>query len=132
MTRSDPPLPTLDEWASRGITDLDELDAGHQSRIFTAGVAGERLVVKLTDARFRDASSLAVRMEAVRTLATHAPAVVAPIPIAGELVQVIGGWLLTATPFIDGVPPDVEGENDVHLMGSMLDLHGDARLVHPL
>jgi Ser/Thr protein kinase RdoA (MazF antagonist) len=79
---------------------------------------GADVVVKLTDRRFADRTDLDRRMRTVATLARSAVEVVGPMRIRGELVQQIGGWWMTATPFVEGARLDVADPDDVRLMGA--------------
>ena len=109
-----------------------ELHAGKQSRVFDAVRGGRRAAIKLTDARFADQAVLGARMAAVEALATDHPAVVSPVRIDGALVQPIGGWLMTATPFVVGDRLEDDDPSDAARLGAALAaLHGAMRLSDP-
>lgn len=81
-------------------------------------------MVKLTDARLADRTALAQRMSMTESLADFTESVVAPIRIDDSLVHVVGGWLLTATPFISGRQADIAVAADARLLGRTLaELH---------
>jgi Ser/Thr protein kinase RdoA (MazF antagonist) len=113
----DPVLPTSSEWSQWGVSEPRELHAGHQSRVLRASLDGLDVAVKLTDRRFVDRSELARRMEAVATVARSTAEVVGPVALRDALVQPIGGWWMTASPFADGSRLDVSDPADMRLMG---------------
>ena len=117
-------LPSPDEWLRWGVEVIDELHAGKQSRVFDVVLDGRRAAVKLTESRLADRSVLVSRLEAVASLGAGYPNVVPPIRIDGVLVQPIGGWLMTATPFIEGNRLDVSSADGAkRLGGSLARLH---------
>ncbi len=120
MTTDTPPLPDRHEWARFGISEVIELDAGKQSRVVRTRLDGVELAIKLTDRRFGDPAMLTTRMELVETLATDVAAVVAPHRIGPALVEPIGEWLMTATPYVVGEAVDPVGRGNGQLMGGML------------
>lgn len=123
-------VPTDRQWHDWRVEVIDELHAGKQSRVFEATLDGRRAVVKLTDAHLADRAALTARMAAVDALAGRLANVVAPLRIGDELVQPIGDWLMTATPFVDGGRLDVARSADAELLGAtMADLH---RAMHDL
>ncbi|MGB3736472.1 MAG: hypothetical protein WA964_16045 [Ilumatobacter sp.] len=81
---------------------LVEHHEGKQSRVFDALLNGERSVLKLTESRLTRIAVLTSRMEAAEALGASQLNVVAPTRIDGALVQTIGEWFMTATPFIAG------------------------------
>lgn len=109
-----------------GVDVQAELHAGKQSRLFTASIDGEKLALKLTDARLASRSALAEKMAVVEELADDVDSVVAPRRIAGELVRAVGAWLVTATPFVEGTPPDVTNRTEARMMGRTLAMLHDA------
>ncbi len=112
-----------DQWSRWHIDVHAEVHAGKQSRVFDATLDGRRAAVKLTAATLTDVDVLTSRMLAVETLASFHRHVVAPIRIDGALVQPIGDWLVSATPFIDGEPLD-HNIGDTERLGSALaELH---------
>lgn len=115
-----PSLPTPDEWRRWEVDVVEELHAGKQSRVFEAMFDGQRTAVKLTEARLADPAVLTERLRAVEALGTLDPGVVAPIRFGGALVQPIGEWLITATPFIDGAQLDETVVADAELLGRSL------------
>jgi len=123
-------LPAPQEWVRLGVTIDRELHAGKQSRVFAATLDGRRVAVKLTDGRLADRAELVERMLMVEALAAEIEAVVAPLRIDDELVHAVSGWLVTATPFVDGRQADVAVAGDARLLGRTLaGLHrGLARL----
>lgn len=124
VSRSSPSLPNRVELGLLGIAVGRELHAGKQSRVLTGSVDGRQVVVKLTDARFADRTTLASRMAMTESLAAIAESVVAPIRINDSLVHVVGEWLLTATPFVSGEPADIAVAADTRLLGRTLgELH---------
>lgn len=120
MSDQSPLLPSLDEWRRWRVEVIDELHAGKQSRVFDAVLDGRRAAVKLTESRLADRSVLVSRLEAVASLGAGYPNVVPPIRIEGALVQPIGGWLMTATPFIEGDQLDSGSADDAKLLGGSL------------
>ena len=124
MTTDGPPLPDKREWGRFGVSDMVELHAGHQSRVFRARVDNADAAIKLTDARFADATALGTRMEVVEALATSHPSVVAPLHLDGELMQTVSGWLVTATVFQHGDTIDFRQPGTAELLGQTLsELH---------
>jgi Ser/Thr protein kinase RdoA (MazF antagonist) len=124
MDSTDHPIPTDREWLDWHVEVIDELHAGKQSRVFEATLDGRRAVVKLTDAHLADHAALAARLAAVDVLAADHDNVVAPLRIGDELVQPIGDWLMTATPFVTGDRLDVTTAAGADLLGATLaDLH---------
>lgn len=113
-----PVLPSAKEWDRLGVRPTRELDAGHQSHVFEADVGGRRCAVKLTDARYADARSLTARTRVVEELSGVDRAVLAPISIGGEFVSRVGGWFVTATPFVVGRSPDDGSRADAEQMGA--------------
>ena len=77
-------------------------------------------MVKLTNRRLSDRSVLAARVEAVAALALDAAEVVPPLRIRGEMVQPIGDWWMTATPFVQGGRLAIANPIDADLMGFTL------------
>jgi Ser/Thr protein kinase RdoA (MazF antagonist) len=120
VTHIAPDLPGHDVWRRLGVERLRELHAGKQSRMFRASINGIDAAVKLTDAALADRAGLTARMHATERLAESCDLVVGPMSIRGELVNVIGSWLMTATPFVEGVHPVVTNVPDAQLMGSTL------------
>lgn len=120
MSVGSPLLPTTEEWLRWRVEIVDELHAGKQSRVFDAVLDGHRVAVKLTNLRLADRSVLVERLTAVASLGTGYPNVVPPIRIEDALVQPIGGWLMTATPFIDGDQLDVGCTDDAGRLGESL------------
>lgn len=114
------PAPTSDDWRQYGVSEVVELDAGKQSRVFSALVEGERAVVKLTDARLTDRVVLATRMLVAEQLARLLECVAPPIRIEGEFVRPIADWLMTATRFVEGAHPDITDPAHARAMGSTL------------
>lgn len=130
MTTDPPPLPERTEWARFGISDVVELHAGKQSRVFRAALEGVDLAIKLTDHRLADFAALETRMAVVEALAVDTSDVVAPRRIGGALIQPIGGWLMTATPFLSGDAIDLTRPHAIELMGRTLaGLHAAMALV---
>jgi Ser/Thr protein kinase RdoA (MazF antagonist) len=113
-------LPTSDEWLRVRVRDVVELHAGMQSRVFAATVDGVKSAVKLTDRRLADQAALTARMLVMEALADDIELVVAPMRIDGELVGTIGGWLITATAFVEGERLDITNTADAHRMGRTL------------
>lgn len=131
MTDPNPPALTTSEWASFGLQVTGELHEGKQSRVFSATTAdGQQLAVKLTIAAFADLAVLTERMRLVETLAADVVEVVGPKRLDGALVCAAGGWLVTATPLIDGEHLDSDhlasghldsgAVNDARVMGQTL------------
>jgi Ser/Thr protein kinase RdoA (MazF antagonist) len=128
MSDVGPTPPGSDDWLRWNVDVVAELHAGKQSRVFDAFLAGKRSAVKLTESRFANIDVLTSRMEAVEALGAVHPGVVAPTRIDAALVQPIGAWLMTATPFIDGERLDESVAGDAELLGSALaHLHGAMR-----
>ena len=130
MSTDSPPLPDHSEWARFGISDAVELHAGKQSRVFRAELDGVDVAVKLTDGRLADRSLLQTRMALVEALAVDVDAVVRPHRIGRALVQPIGGWLMTATPFMTGDAVDLAQPRTNELLGRTLaQVHGSMALM---
>ena len=92
--------------------------------MLTGSVNGRQAVVKLTDAQLADRGTLTSRMAMTESLAVITESVVAPIRINDSLVHAVGGWLLTATPFISGRHADIGLAADARLLGRTLgELH---------
>lgn len=133
VSEQHPGLPAPHEWVRLGITIDRELHAGKQSRVFAATLDGRKVAVKLTDGRLADPGLLAGRMLMAEALADEIEAVVAPARIDGELVHAVGGWLATATPFVDGRQADVAVAADAQLLGGTLaGLHRGLSRLPPL
>ncbi len=115
-----PAPPSSGEWARFGVSDVVELHAGKQSRVFAARVDGVQAAIKLTGRRFVDAALLEVRMAAAETIAVELAEVVSPQRLDGELVQQIGGWLMTATRLVTGEQLDPSQPDTGVLMGQTL------------
>ena len=120
VSSESPSLPRRDEWLRWNVEVVAELNAGKQSRVFDALLSGERSAIKLTESRLTDIAVLTSRMETAETLGASHPSVVAPTRIDGALVQPIGEWLMTATPFIAGERLDENTAGDAGRLGSAL------------
>ena len=120
MGESGPSLPPAGEWQRLGVQVESELHAGMQSRVFAATVGGQRVALKLTDARLADAALVAERLRMTGALAALTPVVAAPVPLGGALLQQVGAWLASATPFVDGRGIDLTSAGDARLMGETL------------
>jgi len=130
MSTDPPPLPDRSEWAQFEISDTVELHAGKQSRVFRAELDGIDVAVKLTDGRLTDRALLQTRTALAEALAVEVAAVVRPQRIAGALVQPIGDWLMTATPFVTGDAVDLARPGTSELLGRTLaQLHGAMALM---
>jgi len=116
-------LPTATDLAEHDIALIDEVHAGHQSRVFEADHNGERRVLKLTDSRFCDAA-FGSRLEAAMVLATSNASVVGPIELNGSQSQRIGSWHAVVYPWVSGRPADSADSADVTAMArSLASLH---------
>lgn len=132
MSPESPLLPSPDEWLRWRVEVVDELHVGKQSRVFDAVLGGARVAVKLTETRLADRAVLVSRLEAVESLGAGHPGVVPPTRIAGALVQPIGGWLMTATPFIEGERLEAGSADDAELLGGALaQLHNALKQLEP-
>ncbi len=120
MNPAAPALPSERDWHRLGVHLGDELHSGKQSRAFAAQFGHRSIVVKLTDSRHADAEGLTERMGIVEQLAAEAPDVVSPIRVRGGLVQLLGAWLVTVAPLIEGTSLDLSDPSDGVLMGSSL------------
>lgn len=120
MSPNSQSLPRPDEWLSWEIEIIDELPEGKQSRVFQAWIDGSEAAVKLTSSRMADREVLRSRLQAVESLAAVRSEVVPPIRIRGALVQSIGEWFMTATPFIVGHQLDASNPGDAKLLGQQL------------
>jgi len=130
MSTDSPPLPDHSEWARFGISDAIELHAGKQSRVFRAELDGVDVALKLTDGRLANRSLLQTRMALVEALAVDVDAAVRPHRIGRALVQPIGGWLMTATPFMIGDAVDLTQPRTNELLGRTLaQVHGSMALM---
>ena len=125
-------LPSPDLWHRWRVDVHGELHAGKQSRVFDAALDGARVAVKLTDARLVDRPVVVARLAAVNALGARHSDVVPPIRIDGAMVQSIGGWLMTATAFVDGNQLDASAGDDAKLLGrSLARLHEAMRQLEP-
>lgn len=115
-----PSAPGPDDWLGWDVEVIEELPAGRQSRVFAALLNGQRSAIKLTESHLADIPVLTSRMEAAEALGASHPGVVAPIRIAGDLVQPIGDWLMTATPLIVGERLDGSTPGDAERLGAAL------------
>lgn len=88
--------------------------------MFDAVLDGQRAAIKLTESLLADRSALVARLEAVASLGAAYPNVVQPIEIEGALVQAFGGWLMAATPFIEGDQLDAGSADDAKVLGRFL------------
>ncbi|NOX29147.1 MAG: phosphotransferase [Actinobacteria bacterium] len=120
MTLQSPELPSTNDYQRLGVSHRVELHAGKQSRCFSAVLDGQKVVVKLTDRRLTDPAILRAKMRAVETVGGALSAVVMPIRVAGDLVQPIGEWLMTATPFVTGDRLDISTPHAGRVMGQTL------------
>lgn len=120
MGESGPSLPPAGEWQRLGVQVESELHAGMQSRVFVASVGGQRVALKLTDARLADAALVAERLRMTGALAALTPVVAAPVRLGGALLQQVGAWLASATSFVDGRGIDLTSAGDARLMGETL------------
>lgn len=120
VSSESPSSPGRDEWLRWNVDVVAELHAGKQSRVFDALLSGERSAIKLTQARLTNIDVLTSRMETAETLGASYPSVVAPTRIDGALVQPIGEWLMTATPFIAGERLDENTAGGSVRLGSVL------------
>lgn len=133
MSDPSPPPPTPEIWSALGFHDVAELGGGQQSRVFSADGAGGRVAVKLTRRDLVDAVTVGERVGVVERLARIHPAVAAPVPINGSLVQSIDGWLVTATELIHGSRLAETDDADAIDMGSELAaLHRSFRRIPPV
>ena len=131
MHASTPATPSDQAWTDLGFSDVTELGGGMQSRVFAVSSPEGRLAIKLTERALAKQSELERRAEVVARLAGIDASVVGPIPIAGNLVHPLDGWLATATPLIEGSRPDEL--TDGLAMGSYLaDLHRSMRQLPPV
>lgn len=130
MSTDPPPLPPRREWARFGLSDVVELQAGKQSRVFRSCFDGVDVAIKLTDKQLADPLLIEIRMAVIESIAAVAPDVVAPHRIDGALVQPIGDWLMTATPFLTGDTVDLNQPGTSELLGRTLArVHGAMALV---
>lgn len=120
MGEPGPSLPPAGEWQRLGVQVESELHAGMQSRVFAATVGGQRVALKLTDARLADAALVAERLRMTGALAALTPVVAAPVRLGGALLQQVGAWLASATSFVDGRGIDLTSAGDARLMGETL------------
>jgi len=97
-----------------------ELYDGEQSRVFDVRLGSIRLAAKLTDRRVADRTLLETRATVAEHVgATHIE-VVGPTPIDGSLVQPIGAWLMSATPYVGGARPSAADPGEVAALGEAL------------
>ena len=121
-----------------GLTSVDELSGGHQSRVFVAaGAAGRRLVVKVLDASLVDRRRVETRIAIVAELAQLDPSVCRPLPVGGRLVTELRdagntGGLVTCYEYAPGAPLAAADPDDANRMGRALArLHESMRRVGP-
>lgn len=123
-TGSDPAesleAPSLQQWSDFGLTSIEEVQGGYQSRVFRARRGGADLAVKLTDGRRVDRKSFGSRLLVVKESATVNPQVVGPLPTGSDLVQPLGPWLVVTYPWIEGASPDPREHPDVTRMAEAL------------
>ncbi len=120
MRSQTPELPTPDEWLSWRVSVIDEIHVGKQSHVFDAVLDGRSTAIKLTELCLADRATLTSRLEAVEALSAAHRNVVAPIRIEGDLVQRVGDWLMTATPFVEGGQLDTNVPAGAELLGRTL------------
>ncbi len=126
MTHRAPPLPATGDWLAVGVRIIEELHAGKQSKVFAATINDRQIALKLTDAGLADPATLAERMRVVDTLAAGDASadsgfgVAEPVRLNGEPVLRLGGWLVTATRFVDGTGLDGDSKQDATTMGQTL------------
>lgn len=119
-----PPMPSADALARVGVSVDRELHGGRQSQVLLGTVDGVRAAVKFTDGRLADRVLLAERMAVAVAASDRTSLAVAPLTIDDGLVQPVGDWLITATPFVDGRTLDSTVALDARLLGrTMADLH---------
>lgn len=112
------------EWDALGFLNATELGGGWQSRVFRADSLDGTVAVKLTPASLADRVLLERRAALVDHLAGRGACVAKPIRVCAELVHPLGGWLVTATRFVDGPHPNHFEASGAERMGSSLaDLH---------
>ena len=124
-----PPVPSADEWAALGLTVIEELHGGFQSRVVRVDRDGESFVVKLTDRRYADEAFFA-RLTVLDTLAASEPLAVGPIRIGGSVTVELGAWCAVAYPFIEGRGAEPTDRTDVAAMARTLaTLHRSLRQI---
>ena len=113
-------MPSIREWVKLGFGNVQEIEEGEQSRVFTAEIETGPVVVKLTDAALADITLSQRRMSLMSDLADAGHAVAVPVLVGEALVCRWGRWLITATRFVDGVAPDLSDRAHCELMGEAL------------
>ena len=94
--------------------------------MFVATVDDQPVALKLTDAGLADSHTMTERLRVADMLASEdrladsSFAVVAPVRLNERLVHPLGGWLVTATRFVDGTRLDSASAQDAGLMGQTL------------
>lgn len=119
---------------SLGLSEVDALAGGHQSRVFRAVRRdGARVAVKSMDASLVDREELEVRLGVVNALADRDPRVCRPVLLAGELIIDLAmsegqDRYLVSYEFASGEEPDLTRASDAGRMGAALSgLHESMR-----
>ena len=134
MVAEEPPRggPSPGEWAAFGLTSVEEVGGGHQSRVFRACRGGGELAVKLTDGRLVDIEVFRRRVRLTSELTGINADVVGPVRSTSPPVQEIGPWLAVAYPWIEAVAPEPAQHADVTRMAEALArLHRSLRQLGP-
>ncbi len=97
--------PAASQWARLGWTVIDEIQGGHQSRLYRVRRDSGEFVATLTERRFVDEAYFA-RLELVSQLASVDPQVIGPVRIRGSLSTQLGEWFAVAYPIVRGPSPD--------------------------
>jgi Ser/Thr protein kinase RdoA (MazF antagonist) len=121
-----------------GVTSVEELSGGYQSRVFVgAGSGGQRVVVKVLDTSVVDRRRVEARVATVAELALLDPSVCRPLPIEGRLVAELRGagntgGLVTCYEYASGAAFAAGDPDDANRMGRALAvLHESMRRVGP-
>lgn len=112
------------DWDALGFHDATELGGGWQSRVFRANGPEGTMAVKLTPVTLADRALLDRRSAVVAKLADRNARVAKPVHVIGSLVHSFGGWLVTATRFVEGPHPDhFKGPHGEQMGSTLADLH---------
>ena len=123
--------------AKLGLSDLHELDGGHQSSVYQANSNGEPVVLKLVEALGVDRDALQTRLTMLSALSRRTEAVCAPVAIHDDVVHVLerdngARCYAVCYQFAVGEQPDVTHPGDAAMMGRELaDLHRHLAALRP-
>ena len=115
---------------SVGIEAGRALTGGHQSLVYRGRFAATDVVVKAVDGRLTPPAIVHQQAQLAADLAAIDPRVVAPLPVEGQTVLVMGHHLVTVLPFVTGHVPNLDDRTEAEWLGAQLAmLHASMRCV---